>query len=93
MLEHPRHTRAVLIVFGVAVTAPVVTANLPNAAATLGDAVGARTGRRLEVSQPPCETSNCATHDSLNARQCHVFSTQKPIYVGSSPGNAFALLV
>jgi hypothetical protein len=35
MFEHPHHTRAVLIVFGVAVTATVVTAHLPNGAARL----------------------------------------------------------
>jgi hypothetical protein len=31
MFEHPRRTRPVLIVFGVAVTAAVVTAHLPDA--------------------------------------------------------------
>ena len=53
MFEHTRHTRAVLIVFGVAVTAAVVTAHLPNGATKLAGARTAQAAPARNATSPP----------------------------------------
>jgi membrane fusion protein, multidrug efflux system len=53
MFEHPLHTRAVLIVLGVAVTAAVVTAHLPQGAAKLA---GVRTAQAAPVGNATSPT-------------------------------------
>jgi membrane fusion protein, multidrug efflux system len=52
MFEHPHHTRAVLIVFGVAVTATVVTAHLPNGAARLAGVRTAQAASARNATSP-----------------------------------------
>jgi len=53
MFEYTRHTRAVLIVFGVAVTAAVVTAHLPNGATKLAGARTAQAAPARNGTSPP----------------------------------------